>query len=85
IEDLQLEAIRAVQEMAVEDPTVEAKDAAYEVFLEQGRFDAWMKKLKAAQLFAFVTQSNGTDAQRAQLLGLSFAIQTHEAAYIPLT
>ncbi|KPY87614.1 DNA polymerase I [Pseudomonas syringae pv. helianthi] len=85
IEDLQRDAKRAGQELAVEEPTVEAKDAAYEVILEQGRFDAWMKKLKAAQLFAFVTQSNGTDAQRAQLVGLSFAIQTHEAAYIPLT
>ncbi|WP_122339530.1 DNA polymerase I [Pseudomonas caricapapayae] len=85
IEDLQRDAKRAGQELAVEEPTVEAKEAAYEVILEQGGFDAWLKKLKAAPLFAFVTQSNGTDAQRAQLVGLSFAIQTHEAAYIPLT
>ncbi|KPW88029.1 DNA polymerase I [Pseudomonas savastanoi] len=85
IEDLQRDAKRAGQELAVEEPTVEAKQAAYEVILEQSQFDAWLKKLNAAPLFAFVTQSNGTDAQRAQLVGLSFAIQTHEAAYIPLT
>ncbi|KWS93570.1 MULTISPECIES: DNA polymerase I [Pseudomonas syringae group] len=85
IEDLQRDAKRAGQELAVEEPTVEAKQAAYEVILEQSQFDAWLKKLNAATLFAFVTQSNGTDAQRAQLVGLSFAIQTHEAAYIPLT
>ncbi|KPY82692.1 DNA polymerase [Pseudomonas amygdali pv. tabaci] len=85
IEDLQRDAKRAGQELAVEEPTVEAKEAAYEVILEQSQFDAWLKKLNAAPLFAFVTQSNGTDAQRAQLVGLSFAIQTHEAAYIPLT
>ncbi|MCQ3024797.1 DNA polymerase I [Pseudomonas tremae] len=85
IEDLQREAKRAGQELVVEEPTVAAKEAAYEVILEQDRFDAWLKKLQAAPLFAFVTQSNGTDAQRAQLVGLSFAIQTHEAAYIPLT
>ena len=85
IEDLQRDAKRAGQELPVEEPTVAAKEAAYEVILEQDRFDAWLKKLQAAPLFAFVTQSNGTDAQRAQLVGLSFAIQTHEAAYIPLT
>ncbi|AHG43196.1 DNA polymerase I [Pseudomonas syringae CC1557] len=85
IEDLQRDAKRAGQELAVEEPTVAAKEAAYEVILEQAQFDAWLKKLQAAPLFAFVTQSNGTDAQRAQLVGLSFAIQTHEAAYIPLT
>ncbi|ARD09899.1 DNA polymerase I [Pseudomonas savastanoi] len=85
IEDLQRDAKRAGQELAVEEPTVEAKEAAYEVILEQSQFDAWLKKLNAAPLFAFVTQSNGTDGQRAQLVGLSFAIQTHEAAYIPLT
>ncbi|RMP78242.1 DNA polymerase I [Pseudomonas syringae pv. actinidiae] len=85
IEDLQRDAKRAGQELVVEEPTVEAKQAAYEVILEQSQFDAWLKKLNAAPLFAFVTQSNGTDAQRAQLVGLSFAIQTHEAAYIPLT
>ncbi|MCF4985136.1 DNA polymerase I [Pseudomonas syringae] len=85
IEDLQRDAKRAGQELTVEEPTAEAREAAYEVILEQGQFDAWLKKLQAAPLFAFVTQSNGTDAQRAQLVGLSFAIQTHEAAYIPLT
>ncbi|WP_122574174.1 DNA polymerase I [Pseudomonas viridiflava] len=85
IEDLQRDAKRAGQELAVEEAPVVTKEAAYEVILEQAQFDAWLKKLQAAPLFAIVTQSNGTDAQRAQLVGLSFAIQTHEAAYIPLT
>ncbi|MEE5065325.1 DNA polymerase I [Pseudomonas alliivorans] len=85
IEDLQRDAKRAGQELVVEDAPVVIKEAAYEVILEQAQFDTWLKKLEAAPLFAIVTQSNGTDAQRAQLVGLSFAIQTHEAAYIPLT
>jgi DNA polymerase-1 len=85
ITDLQREAkqegaeIAPVQEAA---PVIEAK---YELILEQTQFDAWLKKLEAAKLFAFVVQSNGTDAQRAQIVGLSFAIKTHEACYIPLT
>ena len=83
IEDLQRDAKRAGQELVVEEPVV-TREASYEVILEQAQFDAWLKKLEGARLFSFVAQSNGTDPQRAQVVGLSFAIQTHEAAYIPL-
>jgi DNA polymerase-1 len=84
IEDLQRDARQAGKEIVVEEqaPIIEAK---YELILEQTQFDDWLQKLEAAKLFAFVVQSNGTDAQRAQIVGISFAIQTHEAAYIPLT
>lgn len=85
ITDLQRDAR---QEGAEVVPAVEPApiiEATYELILEQTQFDDWLKKLNAAQLFAFVVQSNGTDAQRAQIVGLSFAIKTHEACYIPLT
>lgn len=85
INDLQREAREEGAEVvpvAEPAPIIEAK---YELILEQTQFDDWLKKLSAAQLFAFVVQSNGTDAQRAQIVGLSFAIKTHEACYIPLT
>ncbi|MCF7531741.1 DNA polymerase I [Pseudomonas petrae] len=85
ITDLQRDARQEGAEVvpaAEPAPIVEAK---YELILEQTQFDDWLKKLKNAQLFAFVVQSNGTDAQRAQIVGLSFAIKTHEACYIPLT
>ncbi|MEQ7920989.1 DNA polymerase I [Xanthomonas sp. WHRI 1810A] len=84
IEDLQRDARQAGKEIVVEEqaPIIEAK---YELILEQTQFDDWLKKLQDAKLFAFVVHSNGTDAQRAQIVGISFAIQTHEAAYIPLT
>ena len=60
-------------------------EAAYETILDQARFDAWLEKLKNAKLFAFDTETTGIDAQQAQLVGLSFAVQANEAAYIPLT
>ncbi|SEJ72324.1 DNA polymerase I [Pseudomonas sp. NFR16] len=86
INDLQREAKQDGAEIptaaAEPAPVIEAK---YELILEQTQFDAWLKKLEAADLFAFVVQSNGIDAQRAQVVGLSFAIKTHEACYIPLT
>ncbi|PSS57222.1 DNA polymerase I [Pseudomonas sp. BBP2017] len=84
IEEVQRDAKRAGQEIVVEAPeeTVEAK---YETILDQARFDVWLEKLCKAPLFAFDTETTGLDAQQAQLVGLSFAVQAHEAAYVPLT
>ncbi|WP_323159618.1 DNA polymerase I [Pseudomonas fluorescens] len=69
---------------AQEAPAAPA-EAAYETILDQARFDVWLEKLKNAKLFAFDTETTGIDAQQAQLVGLSFAVQANEAAYIPLT
>lgn len=65
-------------------PAAPAEDA-YETILDQARFDVWLEKLNNAKLFAFDTETTGIDAQQAQLVGLSFAVQANEAAYIPLT
>jgi len=67
-----------------EGPAVTTQ-AQYETILDQARFDAWLGKLNDAKLFAFDTETTGIDAQQAQLVGLSFAVQANEAAYIPLT
>ncbi|RZI75315.1 MAG: DNA polymerase I [Pseudomonas sp.] len=85
ITDLQRDARQEGAEVVPAAEPAPVIEANYELILEQTQFDDWLKKLKAAQLFAFVVQSNGTDAQRAQIVGLSFAIKTHEACYIPLT
>ncbi|HSX89158.1 MAG TPA: DNA polymerase I [Pseudomonas sp.] len=56
----------------------------YQLVLEQAQFDAWLEKLKGAELIAFDTETTGLDAQQAQLVGLSFAVKAGEAAYIPV-
>ncbi|WP_448144043.1 DNA polymerase I [Pseudomonas silesiensis] len=72
-----------IVEVVDEQPgTVEAK---YETILDQKRFEAWLDKLAKAPLIAFVTETNGSDAQHSQLVGLSFSVAANEAAYIPLT
>ncbi|TDV52902.1 DNA polymerase I [Pseudomonas graminis] len=85
ITDLQRDARQEGAEVVPAAEPAPIIEATYELILEQTQFDDWLKKLKDARLFAFVVQSNGTDAQRAQIVGLSFAIKTHEACYIPLT
>ena len=67
---------------AVEAPAVPA--TRYETVLEPAQFDAWLDKLRAAELFAFDTETTGLDAQQAELVGVSFAISPCEAAYVPL-
>ena len=56
----------------------------YETILDQARFDAWLKKLEAAELFAFDTETTSLNAQVAELVGVSFAVTPFEAAYVPL-
>ncbi|MBV7549205.1 DNA polymerase I [Pseudomonas sp. PDM26] len=77
-------AVDLFSAVEAEAPVV-AADAQYETILDQARFDAWLEKLKNAKLFAFDTETTGIDAQQARLVGLSFAVQANEAAYIPLT
>ncbi|MBJ2345869.1 MULTISPECIES: DNA polymerase I [Pseudomonas] len=85
-EENQRDAKRAGQEIVeVAEEQPGAAEAKYEVILDQARFDAWLAKLDKAPLFAFVTETNGGDAQHSQLVGLSFAVAPFEAAYIPLT
>jgi DNA polymerase-1 len=61
-----------------------AAPSGYLTILEQAQFDSWLAKLEGAELIAFDTETTGLDAQKAQLVGLSFAVTAGEAAYIPL-
>ncbi|WPO99877.1 DNA polymerase I [Pseudomonas sp. HR96] len=84
VDDVQREAKREGEVIAEVEPIVEVP-VNYETVLDQARFDVWLEKLRQADLFAFDTETTGLDAQRAQLVGLSFAVAAHEACYIPLT
>ncbi|UCP08340.1 DNA polymerase I [Pseudomonas sp. MM213] len=86
-EENQRDAKRSGQEVTApvaEEAAVES-ELKYTTILTQADFDLWLKKLNDAKLIAFDTETTGIDAQQAQLVGLSFAVQANEAAYIPLT
>ena len=84
VADVQREASQAGDTaVAAEAPALKV-EPQYETILDQARFDAWLEKLRQAPLFAFDTETTGLDAQQAQLVGLSFAVTPHEAAYVPL-
>jgi len=68
-----------------EAPTREAgPEADYQCITDRGRLDEWLDKLAAAELIAVDTETTALQAMYAELVGISFAVQTGEAAYLPL-
>ena len=51
---------------------------------DQAVFDSWLSRLEAAPLFAFDTETTSLNYMQAEIVGLSFAIEPGEAAYVPL-
>jgi DNA polymerase-1 len=56
----------------------------YELVLTQEQFARWLEALRAADLFAFDTETTSLDYMLAQIVGVSFAIEPGHAAYVPL-
>ena len=65
----------------IDSPEVE-KD--YQVVLDLEQFKGWLKRLEDAELFAFDTETTSLDYMQADVVGISFSVQAHEAAYVPL-
>ncbi len=56
----------------------------YEAVLTEAQLDDWIARLAAATEFAFDTETDSLDAMQANLVGLSFAVEPGQAAYVPL-
>ncbi|WP_077728766.1 DNA polymerase I [Methylocaldum sp. 14B] len=56
----------------------------YETILNADELERWLKKLEAAEYFAFDTETTSLDYSRAEVVGLSFAVEPGEAAYVPV-
>ena len=56
----------------------------YETILSEEDFNVWLEKLKAAEVFAFDTETDSLDYMVANLVGLSFATEEGVAAYVPV-
>lgn len=58
---------------------------AYETILTKPQLEAWLQKLRQAELICFDTETTSLDPMSAKIVGVSFAVNAGEAAYIPLT
>ncbi|WP_226663901.1 DNA polymerase I [Microbulbifer aggregans] len=56
----------------------------YKVITEEKEFEQWLAKLEAAKIFAFDTETTSLNYMQAKLVGVSFAVEPGEAAYVPL-
>jgi DNA polymerase I len=61
-----------------------ASSGNYETILTEAQLDAWLAKLMQAELVSLDTETTGLDVMNAQLVGMSFAVTPHHAAYLPL-
>jgi DNA polymerase-1 len=60
-------------------------DKAWHTVLNMPAFDSLVAQLEAAPHFVIDTETTSVYWRQAELVGLSFATQAHEAYYIPLT
>jgi DNA polymerase-1 len=56
----------------------------YETVLTRAHLDDWLQRLAQAGRFAFDTETTSLDYMEARIVGVSFAVQAGEAAYVPL-
>ena len=70
--------------LAVEVDTSLSAPGEYELVTTQPAFDTWLEKLRSAELIAFDTETTSIDAMRADIVGISFAVEAGKACYIPL-
>ncbi|MEK7768805.1 MAG: DNA polymerase I, partial [Pseudomonadota bacterium] len=56
----------------------------YQTILTQSQLDEWLARIDAAPLVSVDTETTGLDPMQAQLVGISFSIAPHHAAYLPL-
>lgn len=65
-------------------PAIQIDRSRYETLLTEADLNRWMEKLKQAKLFALDTETDNLDYMAANLVGISFALENGEAAYLPL-
>ena len=65
-------------------PPIQIDRSRYETLLTEADLNRWMEKLKQAKLFALDTETDNLDYMAANLVGISFALENGEAAYLPL-
>jgi DNA polymerase-1 len=55
----------------------------YETVLTEAHLEEWLKRLAAANLFAFDTETTSLDYMQARIVGVSFSVEPGKAAYVP--
>jgi len=65
-------------------PEIPPRKGDYQTVLKQSAFKTWLKKIDRAALVAVDTETTSLNYMQAEIVGISLAVKTGEAAYIPL-
>ncbi len=65
------------------DPALQGP-GQYDLVTTSAQFEAWIEKLRTAELIALDVETDSLDPMQATIIGLSIAVAPKEAAYIPL-
>jgi DNA polymerase-1 len=80
-----LELNRLLKTLPEEQATTTApENTIFETILSDTQLDEWLVKIEAAELVAFDTETTSIDYMEAELVGLSFAVEEGQAAYLPV-
>lgn len=64
-------------------PIKPSQPRRYTTVLTEPELHTWIERLNSAELFAFDTETTSLDYMQAKLVGVSFAVDPYEAAYVP--
>ncbi len=65
-------------------PAAQMHAGTYQTIDTEAGFDAWIRRLNAAQLVSVDTETTSLSPMQAKLVGISFCIESQQAAYLPL-
>lgn len=69
---------------AIAEVPVSVSEGDYQTILTPADFDRWLRKIDQAELVALDTETTSINYMEAELVGISLAVKTGEAAYIPV-
>ncbi|WP_299185525.1 DNA polymerase I [uncultured Psychrobacter sp.] len=82
----QSQVAKSLQSSVIENiKDSKSHDKAWHTVLDKPAFDSLIALLKSAPHFVIDTETTSIYWRQAQIVGLSFAVQAHEAYYVPLT
>ncbi|MDO8334066.1 MAG: DNA polymerase I [Nitrosomonas sp.] len=69
---------------AINHPAAQTHVGTYQMIDTEADFDEWIRRLNAAQLVSVDTETTSLSPMQAKLVGISFCIESQQAAYLPL-
>ncbi|KGQ29212.1 DNA polymerase I [Gallibacterium anatis] len=76
--------VKATPSREIQSSAIKVDRNRYQTILTEEQLAQWREKLSRATLFAIDTETNSLNYMQAKLVGLSFALENGDAAYLPL-